>query len=159
MKKMTDILLRAQSFLDRGDNIRAFNLFMEAAREGKTASYNTIGYMLDHGIGVAKDEEAAFRWYKKAARAGDCVSYNNIGIYYYNKKNINLAKKWLMRSINNKYHGSALFLSRIYMNDLKNIRLAKKYANIVLNSDYVSSFDKEEANKLLGKIKSIKKPV
>lgn len=155
MSIFDDVLIRANELLDKNQSEAAFALFLEAAKQKKRDSYNTIGYMLDHGIGVSQDKTAARQWYKKAARSGDYLSYHNLGLCYFENKKIELAKKWLLKAMENEHYGSAVYLSKIYMNENKNVHLAKKYATIARDSIYTCDADKEEAINLLKHIKKI----
>jgi TPR repeat protein len=152
---MEKILVEAHSLWDEGREVEAFDLFKKAAKNSIIGAYNNIGLMLDKGAGVTKDKKLALKWYKRAARSGDTVSYHNIGLFYFYSGNISCAKKWFLRAIESGDHGSALYLSKIYLANSKSLKVAKKYAIFVKNSDLVSESDTEQAEKLLSKIERL----
>jgi TPR repeat protein len=57
---------------DLGYNMfsEAIMLFRRAHERGHSASTYFIGYMYEHGLGVAKDKEEALKWYSIAAAGG-----------------------------------------------------------------------------------------
>ncbi len=41
-----------------------------AAAQGETVAQGDIGYLYEHGLGVAQDDAQAVQWYRQAAHAG-----------------------------------------------------------------------------------------
>jgi TPR repeat protein len=48
------------------DEKQAVEWFLEAAEQGLPEAQATLGWMYEHGRGVAKDEKKAAEWYRKA---------------------------------------------------------------------------------------------
>jgi TPR repeat protein len=57
-----------------------------------------LGFIYNHGDGVAKNSQAAFYWYKKSAEYGDVAGMFNLGcMYNYGQGtpvNLKQAKYW-----------------------------------------------------------------
>ena len=59
--------------LDGKDDRGAFAHLLRAAEAGHGAAAQTVGYLLELGQGVARDEERALHWYRRAAGLGDAI--------------------------------------------------------------------------------------
>ena len=46
----------ANNALDGGDANKAFHIFMQDAKNGGTDSWNSVGFLYDHGRGVKKPQ-------------------------------------------------------------------------------------------------------
>jgi TPR repeat protein len=147
------LLVDAHSLWDEGREKEAFRLFMDAAKLKISASYNNVGYMLDHGIGVDKDAEKAFFWYKKAARSGDKIAYPNVGLCYISIANIKLGKKWLIKAIKNGYHSAGIDLANVLIKE-NNKKAANKYLEIIVCSDFATEDEKEMANEMIKQLRT-----
>ncbi len=60
------------------DYATAARLWRPLAEAGHARSQAQLGWLLQNGLGVAKDETAARRWYEAAAEQGDAVAQNNL---------------------------------------------------------------------------------
>lgn len=63
------------------DYPRALKLFMNEDDQG---SLYMVGYMYDHGEGVAQDGKLATDWYTKAAEKGSVKAMYRLGVMYSN---------------------------------------------------------------------------
>jgi len=43
---------------------------------------NGLGYLYQHGLGVAQDYQQARQWFEKGAAAGDANAMDNLGVMY-----------------------------------------------------------------------------
>ena len=66
----------------RGDYATAFVLTRPLADQGVAAAQFNLGFMYEHGHGVAQDYAAAARWYRLAADQGVAVAQFNLGVMY-----------------------------------------------------------------------------
>ncbi|CAB4478331.1 unnamed protein product [Rhizophagus irregularis] len=64
------------------DEIRAFELFKEAAGKGDIDAMNNLGKCYQNGIGTEKDKIRAFEMYKKAAGKGQLDAITKLGYCY-----------------------------------------------------------------------------
>ena len=60
------------------DYVTAARLWRPLAEAGHARSQAQLGWLLQNGLGVAKDLAAARRWYAAAAEQGDTVAQNNL---------------------------------------------------------------------------------
>lgn len=81
------------------DYPKALKMFMN---EDDQASLYMIGYMYDHGEGVAQDGKQATEWYAKAADKGSVKAMYRLGVMYSNgygiDKDLTEAKKWYKKA-------------------------------------------------------------
>lgn len=142
---------KANQEWEEGDVETAFKLFFIAANMGDTYAFNSVGYFLEHGIGVSKDRESALLWYKKAAKSGDSCAYSNIGLLYRELGNTRRAKYWLTRAIHEGDGDAALELAKIYLQGKRKVHssLAMQYLQIASKSDSITQAGQENANLLL----------
>jgi TPR repeat protein/serine/threonine protein kinase len=66
----------------RQDYHQAFNLFLDAARAGNADAQESVGYMLERGLGVAANPAEALNWYSKSAKQGNPAAQLNLGTLY-----------------------------------------------------------------------------
>ncbi len=81
------------------DYAKALKLFMF---EDDAASLYMVGYMYEHGEGVAEDGKAAAEWYTKAAEKDSVKAMYRLGVMYENgygvEKNDQEAVKWYKKA-------------------------------------------------------------
>src|SRR5271163_2770456 len=65
-----------------GAAAEAVRWYRKAADAGEPGGMSDLGFMYQHGTGVAKDATEAVRWYRKAADAGEPKGMSNLGIMY-----------------------------------------------------------------------------
>jgi TPR repeat protein len=101
MQKPTsdDWFIEANNAWDAGAHKKALALFLKAAAEGDVHAFNSVGYFLDHGIGVKKDPVAARDWYRKAAMRGDIAGCSNLAVCYRDEGSLRWARHWLERAL------------------------------------------------------------
>jgi hypothetical protein len=61
------------------DDLRALGYIREAAEGGRADGQNILGWMYEHGRGVAQNREEAIRWYRKAAAQGHKDAKQRLG--------------------------------------------------------------------------------
>jgi len=60
----------------------AFKLFLDVARTGDAAAQESVGYMLERGLGVETNPAEALVWYAKSAKQGNPAAQLNLGTLY-----------------------------------------------------------------------------
>ncbi|MET3493082.1 tetratricopeptide repeat protein [Variovorax boronicumulans] len=93
-----DWFIAANDAWDAGALRKALSLFLKAAAAGDIHAFNSIGYFLDHGIGVKKNPDAARDWYRKAAKRGDIAGCSNLAVCYRDEGDLRWARYWLERA-------------------------------------------------------------
>ena len=72
--------------------------YRKAADQGNADAQDNVGWLYQHGWGVAQDYAEAMRWYRKAADQGDARAQANIGELYQHgwgvAKNYAEATRW-----------------------------------------------------------------
>ena len=77
------VLLReAAAAMGRKDYALAQKDYRDAAEADDPVAMNGLGWLYEHGLGVAKDGAAALSWYQKAAGAGYAQAMENVGWVY-----------------------------------------------------------------------------
>ncbi len=66
------------------DNEEAFKLYKNAALRGHAESQNELGYYLQEGLGVDKNQAEALKWYRAAAQKDLATAQYNLGNAYWN---------------------------------------------------------------------------
>ncbi|MFH0133336.1 tetratricopeptide repeat protein [Variovorax sp. EL159] len=110
-----DWFLAANDAWDAGAHKKALSLFLKAAAAGEIHALNSVGYFLDHGIGVKKNAAAARDWYRKAAKAGDAAGCANLAICYRDEGNFRWARFWFERAYAQGDGDAALELGRLFL--------------------------------------------
>ena len=146
-----DWFLAANDAWDAGAHKKALSLFLKAAAAGETHALNSVGYFLDHGIGVKKDAAAARDWYRKAARAGDIAGCANLAICYRDEGNFRWARFWFERAYARGDDDAALELGRLFLweGPNQNHRKVVDYLSKAAASPCISAEGKKEAGTLL----------
>jgi len=70
--QVADALKSGKAALYRHDYVEAMRWLRKAADQGNADAQYDIGWIYEHGRGVAQDDAEAVRWYRKAARPGKC---------------------------------------------------------------------------------------
>ena len=70
------------------DYSRAFAAYKVGGDGGDALSQHQLGYMYDHGRGVAQDYKQARVWYEKAAAQDHPRALNNLGVMYAQGKGV-----------------------------------------------------------------------
>jgi TPR repeat protein len=68
--------------MQEGRPEKAFAMLWPLAQAGNAEAQNGVGYLLRHGLGVAKDEESAFQWFQQAADQGHPLGIFNLADCY-----------------------------------------------------------------------------
>jgi hypothetical protein len=77
-----EALTEAKRYLDLGDYAKALPPLQKAADAGDAVAMNSLGYLYEHGLGVAQDYAQARQWYQKAADAGNTDAMYNLGVLH-----------------------------------------------------------------------------
>ena len=72
----------AESFFNKKDYKKAFNIYMECAKENDPESLYMVGYMYEEALGVEENIEEAFKYYKQAADLDFVDAIFNVGFFY-----------------------------------------------------------------------------
>jgi len=146
-----DFFDQANNAWDMGDEVRAFELFMNAAQLGDIYAFNSIGYFYDEGLGIPVNKQQALKWYKKAAAYGDVPACINLGVFYKEAGNIRQAKFWFRRAITLGDDSGVLHLAKILcsQHSKKSTRYIQELLNKIISSDDICEDDKKEAHQLL----------
>jgi TPR repeat protein len=148
---MDDLFLRANREWDSGNEKLAFRLFSQAANGGHASAKNSVGYFLDHGIGVRKNGVQALIWYRRAARQGDLSAYSNIAASYRDAGNARQARTWFARAVERGDGGAAVDLAKLLLETKRksNTTDAVRYLKAAVKSKYISEDARSEAVQLL----------
>lgn len=102
----------------RGDNDTAFRLVLPLAEEGHPDAQGFLGYMYDHGLGVAADIGKAVHWYRLAAEQGNAGAQTNLCASYANGYGVALdlkkAAHWCRLAAQQGYDGAQYNLGAAY---------------------------------------------
>lgn len=149
-----DLFVRANHEWDSGKTKLAFKLFLKAVDAGHVSAKNSVGFFLDHGLGIRKNKTQAMQWYRQAARKGDVSACSNIGISYRDRGNIKQARVWFEKALKKGDSGAAIDLAKLLLITKRKPNTAKavRYLQTAVKSKYVSAADKQQADKLLASI-------
>lgn len=153
-----EIFLEADRQSGLGNHKKAHALLLKAEVRGFWPAQNSIGYVLDHGLGVRKNKRAAFHWYKKAARNGDLCAIGNLGLCYRDKGNERRALFWLRRAIKAGDGDSAFELAKLYARKRQNSRTlarARRYLRLAIRSKSVTESSMDGARKVLRELERL----
>jgi hypothetical protein len=145
---------RANEEWEAGNLKEAFSLFNEAAHQGETYAFNSIGYFFDSGLGLTANFDKALFWYKKAARCGDALALSNIGLLYLRCGNERQAKYWLAKTVSNGDGDAMLELAKTFLRKKtdKNFAIGRRYLEAAIRSKSISADSSDEAKSLLSSL-------
>ena len=146
-----DLFATANSVWDSGDSKAALKVFREAAEAGHVSAKNSIGYFLDHGLGVRKNRTQAMLWYRKAARQGDLSAYSNIAISYRSAGKKRQARLWFAKAANRGDGGAAVDLAKLLLETHRKVDRAEALRRLrrAVRSKYISDDDRGQAAALI----------
>jgi TPR repeat protein len=142
----------ANKLWDAGCLEEAYLLLLKAAKAGEKISFNSIGYFLDHGIGVEKDPIAARHWYRKSAKAKDKIGCSNLALCYRNSGNFRWAWFWYERAFSYGDYDAALELGRLLLtrkSSPEEKNTATEYLSLAMQSNYFDAKEKKKIKELL----------
>lgn len=103
------------------EEFKAFNLIKDAA-ENNADAMNCLGFLYDHGRGVAQDKKQAMEWYQKAADLGHTDAMYNIGMLYEFCGDITQdyaeAAKWFKKAADNGDADGMYQIGRLYLHGM-----------------------------------------
>ena len=67
---------------DRGAYVEALPQIRALAEAGHAPAQNTLGVMLDQGLGQPADIDGAVAWFRRAAAQGDAKAQANLGVLH-----------------------------------------------------------------------------
>jgi TPR repeat protein len=88
-----DLWKQAKARYQGGDKAGAAQLVLKAAQAGHPEAMYEMGYLYEHGDGVAKNIKEAGRWYRAGAEAGDTKAQASFGTMYENGQGV--AENWV----------------------------------------------------------------
>jgi len=148
-----ELYRRANQAWSKDDLRTAFRLFLAAARAGVEPAFSTVGNFYHNGIGVKADPDAAMDWYRLAYRSGDCSVTNNIGCILRDRKKFGQAIDWFRRAVQQNDGDANLNIAKIYLRKGDLVR-TRSYLDKTRRSPWATEQSKEEARRLLRKVKS-----
>ncbi|WP_432730139.1 tetratricopeptide repeat protein [Variovorax sp. W6] len=151
----TSLFDEANEAWDAGEGKKAFQLFLAAALNGEEDAFNSVGYFLDHGIGVKKDPAGAYRWYRRAAMRGNLAGCLNMGVWYRDADNLRRSKFWFERAYAQGDGSAAYELGKIFLHQRSSAsaQRALLYLTAAAKSKYISEDERVEAKNLLTNMK------
>ena len=127
-KQYFNLTEEANKFVEKKDYEKAEKIFLEAAK------LNNEGYYEIAKMYVDVSNEKAVEKYKIAYEKGVARAAGDIGSYYYDeKKDVEMAKKWIQMAIDGGDINSNFYLGEIY-EDAGDLRQALKYYSIPANN-------------------------
>lgn len=127
-KQYFDLTEEANKFVEKKDYEKAEKIFLEAAK------LNSEGYYEIAKMYTDISNEKAVEKYKIAYEKGVIRAAGDIGSYYYDeKKDVEIAKKWIQIAIDGGDVDSNFYLGEIY-EDAGDLRQALKYFSIPANN-------------------------
>ena len=149
---------KANEAMDRGDDKRAFKLFMKAARKGSPYACNSLATFYDAGMrGVKMDKWAARKWYLRAVECGDFLACENLSAWYKEMKNHRKAELWMKKAYDHGSGSAAYKLGRMYLRRPRTelrLCMARRFLEEALRrSRFTSEYELERANRLLAKMR------
>ena len=101
---------------------KALKWFQMAAKQDELTALRNLGYMYEHGEGVATNYMKAIEWYEKGASLDDAISQYNLGNIYYNgtgvEKDYTKAFEWYLKAANNGDEDAQNNIATMYFNGL-----------------------------------------
>lgn len=101
-----------------GNDKVALESLQNFAAGGHANHQYQLGYLLQHGVDLPQDEEAAARWYEKAAAQGDAQAQFALGLCYAEgvgvPKNDKLALEWLHKAADAGHADAQHWLGLMY---------------------------------------------
>ncbi|QUT07761.1 sel1 repeat family protein [Sphingobium phenoxybenzoativorans] len=149
----TDVLLQiASAAAEKGDFAHARRCYEQGADLGDFMCLHALGYMHDVGEGMPEDKALAMKIYRRAWRLGSHASATNIAILYREQGRIRLMFRWYQR-VAAAGDGSAHFeMAKCYLTGSgvrKNPKAALRCLAVAVRSQYISEYEREEAQALL----------
>ena len=127
-KQYFNLTEEANRFIEKKDYEKAEKIFLEAAK------LNNEGYNKKEKMYADISNEKAVEKYKIAYEKGVVRAAGDIGSYYYDeKKDVEMAKKWIQMAIDGGDIDSNFYLGEIY-EDAGNLKQALKYYSIPANN-------------------------
>jgi len=125
---------KAESAYLSGNYEKAHAYYHKAASEGSAKAQNEVGWMYEHGKGVAPNNEEALAWYRKAAEKNYAPAQNNLGWMYEQGKGVEqnnqTAYMWYLLAVaDERYIAAEKALARLKPNlSITQIAEAEKQA-------------------------------
>jgi uncharacterized protein len=139
--------------IDAGDYYVAFEIFERLAVEGDTSSMLWVANLLTQGKGCELSICKAIEWELKAVNAGDRSALMNLGLSYKATGDFKQAQHWLTRSLDAGDDEAALELAKVLLLTKVELKKIPSLLGLVIVSDKVTEFAKDEAKELLSKHK------
>lgn len=91
----------------RGDYPRAFEGFSLSAQKGQATAQYLVGFMCQHGQGIAQDISQAIYWYKAAAAQNNQNAQIELGQICFDQRQYDDAYEWFSRAEKNGHPDAA----------------------------------------------------
>jgi len=153
----TDALLRiAYDAAEAGNFEHARRSYESGAALGDAMCLQALGYMYDVGEGVAADKPVAMKLYRKAWKRGSHAAATNIAILYREMGNKRTMFRWYQRVASAGDGSAQLEMARCYMSGTgvrKDTQAALRCLAVANGSDYITEYEREEAQAMLAALK------
>lgn len=96
------------------ENIRAYNLFLRAAKAGHPEAQYEVSYCLDCGFGAKYDPLQSDRWIRLAAEQGHPLAQHREGLFRCNEHKFSEGVEWYRKAAEQGHPDSQMSLSNCY---------------------------------------------
>lgn len=152
----TDALLRIANAASENGNIDlARQCYEQGAALGDAECLQSLAYVYDVGEGVAEDKSFAMTLYRKAWRRGSHAAAFNIAIVFREQRRFRTMFQWFARVATAGDGSAQLEMAKCYLTGSgvrKNPQAAQRCLAIAAGSDYISEYEREEAQAMLASV-------
>lgn len=153
----TDALLRiAYDAAEAGNFEHARQCYESGAALGDAMCLQALGYMYDVGEGMPADKNLAMKLYRKAWKRGSHAAATNIAILYRETGNKRSMFRWYERVACAGDGSAQLEMAKCYLSGVgvrKDIQAALRCLAVASASDYITEYEREEAQTMQATLK------
>lgn len=146
---------RAQGIANKGNLVKAFSVFLDAAKLGDEESQVAVAYDYAYGVTGNVDVHAALKWWKRAYKQRSWDAAFNLGMFYRDARQWTKAMKWFERAVELGDYDGLVEIAKIHLRYggdrdsglrfLKRARAAKKHLTAQARADLERLVKEEEA--------------
>lgn len=104
--------------IERGHYATAVRALRKPAQQGDRLAQNNLGYLYEHGLGVARSDADALAWYARAAESGLPVAQYNLATMYLGGRGVapdaKAALKWFSAAAASGHAGAEYMTGECY---------------------------------------------
>lgn len=153
----TDALLQiAYAAAEEGNFDHARACYERGAALEDAECLHALGYMYDVGEGVTADKAVAMKFYRKAWYRGSHAAATNIAILYRERGKRRTMFRWYERVALAGDGSARLEMAKCYLSGAgarKDVQAALRCLAVATASDYITEYEREEAQTLLATLK------